>query len=101
MPAVLFADYYIKKTCPYAAFPTEEQNRTLNEWISKYHQYLIDLVNTGRYDTHDDFTVVIQPFMAHTKLPKKDNGKLDFSYFAPDCFHFSGKLISTNSELYL
>ncbi|UJR07527.1 hypothetical protein I4U23_011815 [Adineta vaga] len=80
-----------KRTCPCAAFPSQEQNQTLNDWIPKYHQYLIDLVNTGRYDTRDDFTVVIQPFMAHTKLPRTLDGKLDFSYFAPDCFHFSGK----------
>jgi len=29
--------------------------------------------------------------MAKTKLPYKHNHKIDFSYFAPDCFHFSGK----------
>ena len=52
-------------------------------------------MNTGKYDTHDDFTVVVQPFMAHTKLPLKE-GEIDYSYFAPDCFHFSGLLIFIN-----
>jgi hypothetical protein len=28
--------------------------------------------------------------MAHTGIPLKD-GEVDYSYFAPDCFHFSGK----------
>ena len=59
--------------------------------IYLYHQYLIDLVNTGKYES-DDFTVVIQPFMAHTKVPIKSDttNEIDYSYFAPDCFHFSG-----------
>jgi phospholipase B1 len=80
-----------KKTCPCGAFPTEKDNRTLQEWVPIYHQYLIDLVNSGKYDKSDDFTVVIQPFMAHTNIPKTDAGEIDYSYFAPDCFHFSGK----------
>lgn len=80
-----------KKTCPCAAFPTPEQAKTLDDYIPRYQQALIDLVNTGRYDGRDDFTVVIQPFMSKTKIPLKDNNKIDFSYFAPDCFHFSGK----------
>jgi len=79
-----------KYACPCAAFPTEEQEKILNEWIPQYQQGLIDLVNTGRYDGRDDFTVVVQPFMAKTQPPRKAE-KIDFSYFAPDCFHFSGK----------
>jgi phospholipase B1, membrane-associated len=78
------------RTCPCAAFPTGNDSSTLDEWIPQYHQKLLDLVNTGKYD-QDDFTVVIQPFMAHTQLPKTTAGDIDFSYFAPDCFHFSGK----------
>jgi len=80
-----------KRGCPCAATPTPEQNATLNRWVPQYQQNLVDLVNTGRYDTRDDFTVVVQPFMTEIPIPLKDNGKVDFSYFAPDCFHFSGK----------
>ncbi|CAF1366227.1 unnamed protein product [Adineta steineri] len=79
------------KTCPCAAFPTIEQANILDDYIPKYQQVLLDLINTGRYDQRDDFTVVIQPFMAETKLPENDDNETDFSYFAPDCFHFSGK----------
>jgi phospholipase B1 len=82
-----------KKTCPCAAFPTPDQAKTLDEYVPRYHQILIDLVDSGRYDGRDDFTVVIQPFLAKTQIPFKDNHKVDFSYFAPDCFHFSGKSI--------
>ena len=81
-----------KRTCPCAAFPTEEQAKILDDYIPQYHQVIIDLIETGRYDGRDDFTVVIQPFMAKTRIPLNDNHKIDFSYFAPDCFHFSGKL---------
>ncbi|CAF3349166.1 unnamed protein product [Rotaria sp. Silwood2] len=80
-----------KKTCPCAAFPTEDQATTLSEWIQSYHNMSINLVNSGCYDTRDDFTVVVQPFMAKTALPRLIGGDIDFTYFAPDCFHFSGK----------
>jgi phospholipase B1 len=82
--------FFHKKTCSCAAFPTDADNRTLEDWIPLYHQTLIDLINTGKYDNKTDFTVVIQPFMAHTQVPLKTNGQIDYSYFAPDCFHFSG-----------
>ncbi|UJR38639.1 hypothetical protein I4U23_031304 [Adineta vaga] len=78
------------RTCPCAAFPSDDDRRTLSEWIPLYHKYIVDLINTGKYDTRDDFTVVIQPFMAHTQIPLVD-GEIDYSFFAPDCFHFSGK----------
>jgi phospholipase B1 len=81
-------------TCPCAAFPPTPEDRViLNEWIPLYQSKLVDLVNTGRYDTKPDFTVVVQPFMAHTPLPLQPNGEPDYNYFAPDCFHFSGLFI--------
>ena len=70
------------------------------------------LVDGGRYDTTDDFTVVVQPFMIGMHLPKlvseedpnhlpllintlqltqPGGDKPDKSYLAPDCFHFSAK----------
>jgi len=87
----LVCSLFHSNTCPCAAYPPTPQDRdTLNQWLTQYQSRLIDLVNTGRYDTKDDFTVVVQPFMAHTPLPL-ENGEPDYSYFAPDCFHFSGK----------
>ncbi|XP_069743819.1 phospholipase B1, membrane-associated isoform X2 [Narcine bancroftii] len=49
------------------------------------------LVESGRYDSREDFTVVIQPFLENTKLPRDKNGMPDKTYFAPDCFHFNVK----------
>ncbi|XP_057303963.1 phospholipase B1, membrane-associated-like isoform X2 [Hydractinia symbiolongicarpus] len=57
----------------------------------KYHQLFRDLVESRKYDTRDDFTVVLQPFFDETIIPRKPNGKVDTTYFAPDCFHFSRK----------
>ena len=79
-----------KFLCDCAANPSEEDEKILAEWIPQYQQGLADLISSGRYDGRDDFTVVVQPFLAETVPPRKGD-KLDFSYFAPDCFHFSGK----------
>jgi hypothetical protein len=81
----------LREICPCVAFPTTEQAETLYRYIRQYHQMLIKLIESERYEGRDDFTVVIQPFMKKNKLPYKDNQQIDSSYFAPDCFHFSGK----------
>ena len=79
--------------CPCAAFPSANDTKTLNDWIPQYQNEVSKLIQSGRYDQRDDFTVVVQPFLTRTELPRKDNGKVDFSYFAPDCFHFSGHFL--------
>lgn len=50
---------------------------------------LQELIDSGIYDTRDDFTVVIQPFLRDSVLPYTEDGQVDATYFAPDCFHFS------------
>ena len=58
--------------CRCAAYPANsEAEAELNAETQKYRDILVDLVNTGRYDTRDDFTAVIQPFFSKTTLPKK------------------------------
>ncbi|XP_060066978.1 phospholipase B1, membrane-associated-like [Ylistrum balloti] len=50
------------------------------------------LISSGRYDTRDDFTAVIQPFFSNTVPPKStESGEIDLTYFSPDCFHFNAK----------
>jgi len=56
----------------------------------EYQKETNELIDSGRY-TKEDFTVVRQPFMEHMKVPSTSDGLADFSYFAPDCFHFSQK----------
>ncbi|GMS93163.1 hypothetical protein PENTCL1PPCAC_15338, partial [Pristionchus entomophagus] len=55
----------------------------------KYQEAEQELMD-GRFDTTDDFTLVIQPFFEEMdSVPLLPNGEPDLTYFAPDCFHFS------------
>ncbi|XP_049640646.1 phospholipase B1, membrane-associated [Suncus etruscus] len=63
----------------------------LIEVNKKYQEQVEKLVESGRYDTRDDFTVVLQPFLERFKVPITEEGLPDLTYFAPDCFHFSQK----------
>ncbi|XP_073412440.1 phospholipase B1, membrane-associated [Dendrobates tinctorius] len=64
-----------------------------------YQLSLRDFVNSGRYDTRENFTVVLQPFFRHTKIPYLPTGEPDVSYLAPDCFHLSQKAHSQLARL--
>jgi phospholipase B1 len=59
--------------------------------LAGYGKLTEELAASGRYDTKDDFTVVWQPFFKDFQPPRLANGKIDTTYFAPDCFHFSSK----------
>lgn len=80
--------------CKCAAFPaSSEAEAELRTETERYRTLMNELVQTGRYDTKDDFTVVVQPFFRETHPPSLDGNsdKPDLSYFAPDCFHLSLK----------
>jgi phospholipase B1, membrane-associated len=79
--------------CPCATITHAEHARLLDDYLAEYHRVLIDLVNSGRYNDRDDFTVVIQPFMGRTSYPHMNQHRLDSSYFSPDCFHLSGRFV--------
>ncbi|KAF0876321.1 PLB1 Phospholipase, partial [Crocuta crocuta] len=64
---------------------------SLVEVNKKYQEGTHQLVENGRYDTREDFTVVVQPFFEKVDMPKTSEGLPDNSFFAPDCFHFSSK----------
>ncbi|XP_013011149.2 phospholipase B1, membrane-associated isoform X1 [Cavia porcellus] len=57
----------------------------------KYQERTHQLIESGRYDTREDFTVVLQPFFEKVDIPKTSEGLPDNTFFAPDCFHFSSK----------
>ncbi|KAF7667277.1 hypothetical protein LDENG_00069390, partial [Lucifuga dentata] len=56
-----------------------------------YQRLLSELVESNRYDTRSDFTVVIQPFFREVIVPMLPDGRPDRSFFSPDCFHLSQK----------
>jgi len=69
----------------------KNQREIIRKLNLEYQKVTNELIDSGIYDTRNDFTVVRQPFMEHMKVPSTANGDPDFSYFAPDCFHFSQK----------
>ncbi|KFV11665.1 Phospholipase B1, membrane-associated, partial [Tauraco erythrolophus] len=79
--------------CPCVIDPEDNSNefKKLVYFIRMYQERTRQLVESGRYDTTDDFTVVMQPFLRNASMPKTQDGLPDSSYFAPDCFHFSQK----------
>jgi len=64
-------------------------NNMLSIASTEYQKRIKALVDSGRYDTRNDFTVVLQPFFQHTEPVIAHGGGYDLGYFAPDCFHFS------------
>ena len=42
----------------------------LENFISAYQSELRDLIDSGRYDDRDDFTVVVQPFLRDITTPR-------------------------------
>ncbi|XP_037073236.1 phospholipase B1, membrane-associated-like [Pollicipes pollicipes] len=54
--------------------------------VRQYQRAALRLLETGRYDTRDDFTVVEQPFTVHGAIPTR-RGVVDPAFLAVDCFH--------------
>ncbi|XP_060042778.1 phospholipase B1, membrane-associated-like isoform X2 [Erinaceus europaeus] len=83
----------LRQVCP-CLFKAQDGSRelaSLSDANRRYQKLLRDLVNSGRYDTSDDFTVVLQTFFERVRLPRMPEGLPDISFFTPDCFHFSRK----------
>lgn len=78
--------------CTCAAYPeSQEAQEELRDVVKIYQALTKNLVESGRYDGRDDFTVVEQPLFKEFSVPRFDDKKVDLTYFAPDCFHFSSK----------
>ncbi|XP_033106390.1 phospholipase B1, membrane-associated-like [Anneissia japonica] len=78
--------------CDCAMFLPNETAAHLQQVTANYQDWTIELVESGKFDTKEDFTAVSQPFFTKTDTPMiPETGEPDFSFFAPDCFHFSSK----------
>ncbi|XP_062407355.1 phospholipase B1, membrane-associated [Sardina pilchardus] len=65
----------------------------LKELVSvnlEFQKRLEQLLYTDRF-FKTDFAVVLQPFLKYADPPRLPNGKIDMSFFTPDCFHFTMK----------
>ncbi|XP_048099010.1 phospholipase B1, membrane-associated-like [Alosa alosa] len=81
-----------KTFCSCLVLP-EENSTELQEVVDLNREFqlrLEKLIHSGRF-FKDDFAVVLQPYLTNTELPKLPDGTVDFSYFGPDCFHFTIK----------
>ncbi|XP_069064215.1 phospholipase B1, membrane-associated-like [Pleurodeles waltl] len=72
----------------------KDNSPELLELIDQNKQFqnrLEELVSSDRYKNTEDFAVILQPFLKRVQPPKDSNGKIDYSFFTPDCFHFTIK----------
>ncbi|XP_030299017.1 phospholipase B1, membrane-associated isoform X2 [Sparus aurata] len=85
--------WFVNIVCPCILKPKEGsvELQKANELNRAYQSAMRELIDSGRYDTHVNFTVVLQPFLREVYLPRLEDGRPDRSYFSPDCFHLSQK----------
>ncbi|KAK3725024.1 hypothetical protein RRG08_017541 [Elysia crispata] len=63
--------FVLSSACPCGTFPeSEEANELLAEYTEAYQQAVLDLADSGDYDS-DNFTVVAQTFYRNITLPYK------------------------------
>ncbi|KAL3052292.1 hypothetical protein OYC64_004942 [Pagothenia borchgrevinki] len=79
--------------CPCVILPKHKSKalQMVDDINRGYQRSLRELVESKRYDTRSDFTVVVQPFFRHLKFPRLPDGRADRSFFSADCFHLSQK----------
>ncbi|XP_069370810.1 phospholipase B1, membrane-associated-like [Paralichthys olivaceus] len=85
--------WLVKILCPCVVLPKSNSKalEMLDNMNRIYQRSLHELVESGRYDTRSDFTVVIQPFFRDIVVPRLPDGRPDRSFFSADCFHLSQK----------
>nr|XP_055027341.1 phospholipase B1, membrane-associated-like [Misgurnus anguillicaudatus] len=82
-----------KMMCPCVIEPEDGsyEFQRLEDFNKAYQRVMVELVESGRYDTHENFTVVLQPFFRNVSLPLLEDGRPDRSLFSPDCVRLSQK----------
>ncbi|XP_049917515.1 phospholipase B1, membrane-associated [Epinephelus moara] len=83
--------WFVSLVCPCILKPKDgsAEIQKVNDFNRAYQRGMRALIDSGRYDTHHNFTVVLQPFFREVILPTLEDGRPDRSYFSPDCFHLS------------
>uniref|UniRef100_F1M7W5 Phospholipase B1, membrane-associated n=1 Tax=Rattus norvegicus TaxID=10116 RepID=F1M7W5_RAT len=92
-PKVSCPRMILRSLCP-CVLNLGENSAELAQLVERNRQYQEEtgkLIESGRYDTRDDFTVVLQPMFENVVMPRTLEGLPDSSFFAPDCFHFNVK----------
>ncbi|KAE8750863.1 hypothetical protein FOCC_FOCC002291 [Frankliniella occidentalis] len=68
--------------------PTKPIRGRMRKIIERYIQVEWEMGDDPEFQT-DDFALVVQPYTYKLNFPMKNENATDFSYLAPDCFHFS------------
>ncbi|RZF45700.1 hypothetical protein LSTR_LSTR004995 [Laodelphax striatellus] len=66
------------------------RKKELYQVIEDWRKVQLEVASDPQFTT-DTFAVIPLKFGLNTYVPLLENGKLDFSYMAADCFHFSQK----------
>lgn len=92
-PSLGCPTWFVNYVCPCVLRPKDGTTdlQKVADFNQAYQLVMRQLIDSGRYDTHDNFTVILQPFMREVHLPMLENGHPDRSFFTPDCFHLSQK----------
>ncbi|XP_065123437.1 phospholipase B1, membrane-associated-like [Paramisgurnus dabryanus] len=92
-PSIGCPTWMSKILCPCVIEPEDGsyELQRLEDFNKAYQRAMVQLVESGRYDTHENFTVVLQPFFRNVSLPLMKDGRPDRSHFSPNCVHLSQK----------
>ncbi|XP_029984660.1 phospholipase B1, membrane-associated-like isoform X2 [Sphaeramia orbicularis] len=92
-PSLKCPTWLVNILCPCVVLPkpNSEALERVEAMNKGYQTVLNELVESGRYDSGSDFTVVIQPFFRQIVVPRLPDGRPDRSFFSADCFHLSQK----------
>ncbi|TKS76262.1 Phospholipase B1, membrane-associated [Collichthys lucidus] len=90
-PSIRCPTWLVNILCPCVILPQANSKalQMVEDMNRAYQRSLYELVESARYDTRSDFTVVIQPFFRDIVVPKLPDGRPDRSFFSADCFHLS------------
>ncbi|XP_067625459.1 phospholipase B1, membrane-associated [Eurosta solidaginis] len=88
VPLSCFAVHHLGCHCLFSHNVGERELLQDYEFVERWHEVDQYIAQLPEFQTND-FTILYQPFIAHMNAPKKDNGEVDYRYFASDCFHFS------------
>lgn len=68
----------------------KNMRKITSDVMAKWQQVDLEVSNLPEFDL-EDFTVIGHTYTLNYSFPRTRQGKIDFNFLAPDCFHFSEK----------
>ncbi|XP_018563446.1 phospholipase B1, membrane-associated-like [Anoplophora glabripennis] len=76
--------------CPCIIGQYTDRRKLFFDLMRRWQELDIEVSNYPEFDL-DDFTVIPHYYTLEQMLPSTSQGKTDYTFFSPDCFHFSEK----------